>query len=72
MVKKMVLKRGSAPLLLSSFTCSIEPWVEFHHLKRYFQELKPMVMSTELITKRTVRLIVTNTSLRLSKIRIPF
>ena len=70
MVKAMVLKRSGAPLLsltpsltldalvLATLVLATESWVEIHHLKRFSQELKPMVMSVGLITKRTARLII--------------
>ena len=70
MVKAMVLKRSGAPLLyltpslnlyalvLATLVLAIESWVEIYHLKRFSQELKPMVMSVGLIIKRTVRLII--------------
>ncbi len=65
MVKAMVLKRSGAPLpsltlslTLYALVLATESWVEIHHLKRFSQELKPMVVSRGFITKRTARLTI--------------
>lgn len=61
------VKRSGAPLLsltpsltLYALVLVTASWVEIHHLKRFFQELKSMIMSAGLITKRTARLTISN------------